>query len=349
MTGHSDDKTDPVWDEALDWLLKIQADPDDARLRAALDGWRAASDAHDRAWMRAVRVWRLTGAVADIASRPEPPGRHQAATGEPAPAAVEPPPASVTALAPPRRRRRAVRVVAAATALAIAASLAVAVLPQAVLHLRADHVTGAGERREVVLEDGTVVILNAASAITVSYDESQRRVEVLQGDAFFTVAEDRSRRFAVTGDAMTVVDIGTAFGVGLDPAMLSVGVESGAVHVRYDGAVPAAAPRETRLDPGGRLRIDRATGRFTEDRLPPVQVAAWRDGLLVVENMPLGQVIDQIRRYYPGMIVVRDRALEDGRVTGVYDLRNPVSALRTALTPYGGKVTTITPYVLIVG
>lgn len=344
MTGHSDDKTDPVWDEALDWLLKIQADPDDARLRAALDGWRAASDAHDRAWMRAMRVWRLTGAVADIASRPKAGAELQ----PPAAAAhVKPMPAPVAA--PPRRRRRTVRIVAAATALAIAASLAVAVLPQAVLHLRADHVTGAGERREVVLEDGTVVILNAASAITVSYDQSQRRVEVLQGDAFFTVAEDRRRQFAVTGDAMTVVDIGTAFGVGLNPAMLSVGVESGAVHVRYDGTVPAAAPRETRLDPGGRLRIDRATGRFTEDRLPPAQVAAWRDGLLVVENMQLGQVIDQIRRYYPGMIVVRDRALEDRRVTGVYDLRNPVAALRTALTPYGGKVTTITPYVLIVG
>ena len=174
-------------------------------------------------------------------------------------------------------------------------------------------------------------------------------MELIGGDAFFTVAEDHRRPFAVTGEDLRVVDIGTAFAVGIDPEALDIGVESGAVHVAYGGTVPEGAPHDTRLDPGGRLRIDRATGRFNQDQVQPGQIALWRDGLLVVENQSLAHVVAEIRRRYPGLIIVRDDALMTRRVTGVYDLRNPEAALRTALLPHGERVSTITPYVLIVG
>ncbi|AFK56365.1 FecR family protein [Tistrella mobilis] len=332
MTGHAEEDqdapVDPILETAVDWLLKTRACPHDERLRSAAIVWRAAHPAHEQAWRRAERVWKLTGAL---------PGRPAAAAAD-TPARV----------VPLRRRRSLGRMVAVTAAVALAASVVVALLPTIELHLRADYVTARGEQRRITLEDGTLVILAADSAIRVAYGPSERRVELIGGDAFFTVAEDRSRPFAVTGDDLRVVDIGTAFAVGIDPEALDIGVESGAVHVAYAGAVPEGSPRDARLDPGGRLHIDRATGRFNQDRVQPAQIALWRDGLLVVENQSLGHVVAEIRRRYPGMIVVRDEALMTRRVTGVYDLRNPEAALRTALLPHGGRVSTLTPYVLIV-
>jgi transmembrane sensor len=333
MTGHAEEDqdapVDPILETAVDWLLKTRACPHDERLRAAAIVWRAAHPAHEQAWRRAERVWKLTGAL---------PGRPAAGA------------AGAGRVVPMRRRRRSLgRMVAVTAAAALAASVVVALLPAIERHLQADYVTARGEQRRIVLEDGTEVVLAADSAIRVAYGPAERRVELIDGDAFFTVAEDRSRPFAVTGEDLRVVDIGTAFAVGIDPETLDVGVESGAVHVAWAGPVPDGGPRDARLDPGGRLQIDRATGRFNQDQVQPGQIALWRDGLLVVENQSLGHVVAEIRRRYPGLILVRDDALVTRRVTGVYDLRNPEAALRTALLPHGGRVSTLTPYVLIVG
>ena len=37
---------DPAWEEALDWLLRLQAAPGDAALARARDAWLAGSPAH---------------------------------------------------------------------------------------------------------------------------------------------------------------------------------------------------------------------------------------------------------------------------------------------------------------
>ncbi len=72
------------------------------------------------------------------------------------------------------------------------------------------------------------------------------------------------------------------------------------------------------------------------------------EGRLVVEGMPISEVVDTIRHYYQGMIIVRDRTLAERTVTGTYDLRDPVAALAAVVAPYGGIVTRITPFILLV-
>ncbi|HRJ61537.1 MAG TPA: DUF4880 domain-containing protein, partial [Azospirillaceae bacterium] len=55
---------DPVWREALDWLMRVQAAPDDDALALRRDQWLNKSDAHAKAYRKAERVWRLTGDLA---------------------------------------------------------------------------------------------------------------------------------------------------------------------------------------------------------------------------------------------------------------------------------------------
>jgi transmembrane sensor len=52
-----------VWDEALDWLLLVEAAPGDAKLRLELEHWLAKGTAQRAAFARAQEVWRLTGGI----------------------------------------------------------------------------------------------------------------------------------------------------------------------------------------------------------------------------------------------------------------------------------------------
>lgn len=323
MTDLPDDADDPVWSQAMDWLLAVHAAPANAELRARLTAWRAEDTAHERAYRRAERVWRLTGELAPAT---------------PVIKSVAP----AVSLSGNRRPRRRAAVYGAAAL--IAACLLVLVAPMAMLRLESDYMTGAGERRQITLADGTVVNLNAESAIAIDYTAERRDLILLAGEAFVTVGQD-SRPFRVRSRDMTVVDIGTAFDVDMGSDAYSVAVEHGAVQVAYSGGLASV---DARLGPGDRLRIDRITGAAARRTGPPSQVAAWRHGRLIVEDATIGDVVAMIRRYHHGMIVLRDEALATKRVTGVYDLADPVAALRTAVKPHAAVVEAYTPYVLIV-
>jgi transmembrane sensor len=69
---------------------------------------------------------------------------------------------------------------------------------------------------------------------------------------------------------------------------------------------------------------------------------------LIVHNAIVAEVIAELDRYRSGLILLQDRALATRKVTGVFDLRDPAAALRALLQPFGGRITAIAPYLLIV-
>lgn len=76
--------------------------------------------------------------------------------------------------------------------------------------------TQVGERKQIVLPDGSTVVLNARSSMRI--DEQQfgninRTVELLQGEAFFDVQKDSSRAFIVLTDALRTEVLGTSFNI----------------------------------------------------------------------------------------------------------------------------------------
>ncbi|MFX9169461.1 FecR domain-containing protein, partial [Acinetobacter baumannii] len=79
--------------------------------------------------------------------------------------------------------------------LALAAGLAGLSLTPLATRLRADHATGVGERRDLALADGSHVLLNTDSALSVDYTADRRGVALQRGEAFFAVARDPARPF----------------------------------------------------------------------------------------------------------------------------------------------------------
>src|SRR3546814_8527999 len=68
----------------------------------------------------------------------------------------------------------------------------------------------------------------------------------------------------------------------------------------------------------------------------------------MIEDVPLSEGIDQLRRYYSGAIVLTSSELGDRRVTGVFDVDDPEEALRLMVRQHGATVRSVTPWLMIV-
>lgn len=98
------------------------------------------------------------------------------------------------------------------------------------------HVSMPGEVKTLLLRDGTTVILDTDSAITVRYDETGRHVMLRRGRALFDVKRAGQRLFEVWAGPAHVVDLGTKFSVQLIPDGTRVTVLEGRVEVSRDSS-----------------------------------------------------------------------------------------------------------------
>lgn len=328
MAGTADPIPQQVSREATDWLILLQEAPEDAALAARFEAWLRQSPVNGAAWEETRRAGlAIAGATPALAARWRPyldDGR----AGKPA--------------APTIRRRRLIGLGAGA---AMAASLAGAALgPGLLLALRADHVTGTAEVASVRLADGSLVTLAPETAIRVGDTPGERRLELLAGEAFIEAAPDPARPFRAAAGPVDVVVLGTGFAVRRDDAAAEVAVEHGVVRVDHASADP---PVSEMLTAGRSVRVT-WSGATAAGGLPAAQVAAWRHGMLIAQDQPLGEVVGRLRRHYAGRIVVTDAALAAGSVTGVYNLADPVEALRGIARARKAVVRQVTPWLLLV-
>lgn len=209
--------------------------------------------------------------------------------------------------------------------------------------------SGVGETRYIELMDGSRIQLDSGSAIAVDYAPDRRRVTLLAGQAFFSVVRDRDRPFMVGADDVVVTVTGTTFDVHLATAEVEVAVAEGEVHVSYPHNFgQEARTDEAVLGPGHGVRIDRQGGEPKHIRFTPQSVAPWRRGRLLIDSATIGELVDELRRYRAGAIIITDKALADRRVTGVFDLTDPLRALKTVVQPHAGQVREITPWLIVV-
>lgn len=187
----------------------------------------------------------------------------------------------------------------------------------------ADHRSAHGERREIVLPDGTRIMLGSASAIDVHYSAGERQVRLLDGEIFITTATDASARpFIVHTAQGTVRALGTRFSVRQTGDWIQVGVAQGAVEISPARGGMAARQR---LDAGQQTRF----GQASVDAITPLNAnaTAWAQGVLVAERMRLEDFLAELGRYRSGVLRC-DPAVRDLIVSGVYPLDDTDHALR---------------------
>lgn len=315
---------DQVWTEAFDWMVELDRAPNDPAITTGFNAWLARRQSHAEIYAQIRKVWETAPHLSPTLT-----DQWQ-----------QRPSARVMAL-PPRRRALSRRQWFAGAA---AAGVAAAFAAGSLTDLRADHATGTGERKAIDLADGSQMQLDTNSAVCVAFGPDQREIVLLRGRAFFAVVKDVQRPFVVTAGRAQAVALGTKFDVRRDDGHVAVAVEEGQVAVTLNGRDLL----KRALRGGDALTVDLATGIAQETHLAPEAMGAWREDRLVVDDWTVAAVLDELGRYYSGMIVLRDPALGTRRVSGIYDLRRPVDAIRAVAETQGGRVTEISPWLSIV-
>jgi transmembrane sensor len=184
------------------------------------------------------------------------------------------------------------------------------------------YTTRVGQVQVAPLADGSVVTLNTASEVAVTYSESQRTLDLVSGEATFDVAKNPQRPFVVTAGDVEVRAVGTSFTVRhLPNAPVEVLVSEGVVDVVRDGQIKRI---------GANLKAVAAKAVTVTSVAPEkvVRQLAWRDGRLAFEGDTLRQAAAEFARYSDTRIVIDDPALASRTITGLYVPTDPVGFAR---------------------
>lgn len=192
-----------------------------------------------------------------------------------------------------------------------------------------EFVTAAGETRDVVLNDGSMMELNARTSMEVTIDRNRREIQLSQGEAVFHVAHD-DRPFVVRTELGTVAALGTTFNVDVDYGVLEVSVIEGKVAVtaadaplpltEFDGQAGVSFAQDTDLLGAGEwLEVSGSSRRL---RAPGTEEfrkrLSWRNGVVSFDEQPLSIVVQEMRRYNKVSIHVADSELSALRISGEF-------------------------------
>jgi transmembrane sensor len=295
---------------AAAWLARRDReewrDADEATLRE----WLSASVAHRVAFVRLNTAWAQTRRL-----------RALPATGPQASSYGGPP------TEPDERGAHSRRMPLIATAAAFLIISTLGTLWLVTAHPGASYRTAVGSIKALPMKDGSTITLNTDSDIRVAMSDTERRVDLDKGEAFFEVAKDLSRPFVVRVGAERVIAVGTKFSVRREAEDVRVIVTEGRVRVERTDAhqQPAAA-----LVSKGSVAVAGAAGVLVQDEaLPEVEERlSWRLGFVVFHETRLSDAVAELNRYNERQIVIADPALGSMRIGGRFHSNNAEGFVR---------------------
>ncbi|MCT1523852.1 FecR family protein [Sphingobacterium hotanense] len=153
-----------------------------------------------------------------------------------------------------------------------------------------------GKRIQITLSDSTVITLAADSRLRFPerFTDTTRTV-FLEGEAFFEVAHNPSKPFIVhTADLQTRV-LGTSFRISsFKNAATTVSVATGRVSV--DQISESSRQSLAILRPGQQLHYADGQAQMLSVSVDDLQ--GWKEGQLVYTASPLGEITDELGRWY---------------------------------------------------
>ncbi|WP_432240365.1 FecR domain-containing protein [Herbaspirillum robiniae] len=292
--------TPQVAERALEWLVELQSQPVAPETLAAWQRWRTAHPDHERAWQR---IESVRGRLQPLAS--------------PVSAAI-----AQAALAPrgSPRRRQIVKTLAVTLFAGGAAWGAAELTPWR--EWNADYRTAVGERRALVLADGTRLTMNTASAVNVAFGAAERRLRLVAGEILAATGKDAARPFMIETQHGTAYALGTRYTVRRLDAATEVAVFEGAVRIEprhgAAGAIVLQAGEQARFtdtDVG-------AVGRAEQADI------GWIDGFIVARSMRLDDFLAQLGRYSRDSLSC-DPAIADMKVSGSFPVADAVTVVES--------------------
>ena len=292
---YSADLPEPVRAEAAVWLARLHSDLRSADTERGFRAWFSANPLHAAAFERMTNTWEATRCLNSEARprwRPEEPVYV-------------------------RRSRR--------TLLAIAASVVAFTIlgawvlwPKTPLAAAQVFETDLGERRSLMLPDGSRLVLNTNSRVSIAFERNERRLILEKGQARFDVAKSPGRPFIVQAGSKQIVAVGTAFDVRWIESKLSVVLFEGEVTVSSSDAPPQSSVALVTLEAGELAQFDHSA--VTIRSMPKLdREEAWLDGRAVFEGTRLSDAIAEMNRYTRRRLEYSD-PIGEWRISGTFSV-----------------------------
>lgn len=299
---------EPVRAEAAVWLARLHSDQRSEEMERNFRAWLAGNAQRAAAFERMTNTWEATGALRT----------------RPAPIAPEPEQQA------PRRGTywvTAAQALAAALVLAVTIGFAIQLLPRDPAPATTVFDTGLGERRSLQLEDGSRLVLNTDSHVSVTFTDNSRIIDLMRGQARFEVAKDPDRPFIVRAGGKQIVARGTQFDVRWTDERLAIVLFEGRVSVLAAQQSPARPG--IRMTPGDRLLFEQPT--IAIKSAPDLErEEAWVAGRAIFERTPLREAVAEINRYARRPLQLGDPSLAELPISGTFSV-DDVDAFARAL------------------
>ncbi|AYG95648.1 FecR family protein [Brevundimonas naejangsanensis] len=272
--------------------------------------WRK-NPANARAYERVEKAWATSGALAD-----------------------DPDISALTAEAlgkapPPVRARYMVSRLWKPIAAGATALVALALFASWAMDRPLDYATATGEQRTLRLADGSRVILDTGSRVSVRLRPDRRSVTLVSGQAFFDVEGDPARPFVVTAGDTTVTAVGTRF----DVRRLGQGARVTLVEGRVDVGSPGTARPVWSLAPG--QQVVTTQGAPEVRTVDAARETSWTTGRLVFAATPIREAVAEVSRYSDRRIELKDGGIAQIPVSGAFDTGDTEAFIAALSDLYG--------------
>ena len=186
-----------------------------------------------------------------------------------------------------------------------------------------------GQMTNIVLPDGTKVMLNSGSTITYhgNFSLGERRVS-LSGEAYFDVAKDQKHPFVVLTSLLNFEVHGTAFNIEAYQNENSINT------TLVEGSLSATSKTDEelmRLTPGENLHFDGKTSKITVSNVDTGLYTSWKAGLVTFRNEKLKDIAKKIERWYNVEVVINNPKIGEEAYFGTIMKNKPIDQILEVL------------------
>lgn len=208
----------------------------------------------------------------------------------------------------------------------------------------ADYRSTTLEVKTLVLADGSKLTLAGNTAVDVRFSHGQRTIILRKGTVFADVAKDPNRPFIISSQQGSATALGTEFSVQqTSKQRVTVTVVSSTVKACASSTMPEADEQCQNVMANQAITMT-PQGLSSVSPIDALADTAWRDQLLMADNMRLSDLLTRLAEHNKGLIYFNEQTFSQHRISGVFPLNNADEAFAAIQKVYPLTVKRYTPY-----